>query len=142
MAKGERVFGSSGVNPFTSLVYQIRKAIKESEGDVTAAMKPLVEVSIGAKLDPVIGLYNYFEGDPELEEDAIYDILGVAPSYRPNKKSTAIMSREEYLKDIDRDLYDKMYGPGSVNYDQKKRAKELEDRLQGKIKNGPSSFQK
>jgi hypothetical protein len=85
-SRGERAFANDVVNPFTSVFFKIKKSMKESEGDVTAAIRPLIEIGLGAQLDPVIGIANAFSSDAEMQEDAIYDILGVAPSYRPTKE--------------------------------------------------------
>jgi len=79
-----------------------------------------------------------------MQEDAIYDILGVAPSYRPTKEdgSGNALPDKKSMKEFYPDLYNRTYGPGSPYYDQKKRAKEIEDRLQGKVKKGKSPLEK
>jgi hypothetical protein len=143
-SRGERAFANDVVNPFTSVFFKIKKSMKESEGDVTAAIRPLIEIGLGAQLDPVIGIANAFSSDAEMQEDAIYDILGIAPSYRPTKEDgsgTPVLDKQS-MKKFNPKLYNRTYGPGSPYYERKKRAKEIEDRLKERINRRKSPFQK
>jgi hypothetical protein len=92
-------------------------------------------LALGAQLDPAIGIANLFSSDPEIQDEAMFDILGVAPSYRPSKPEPP--SQKEIMdgmKKYNPDLYDRMYGPGSMYYNNKERKKELEKRRKEYIK--------
>ena len=77
-ARGSRMPVSDILNPFDKLFRDIQKAQKEEK--VFIALKPIVELALGAKIDPVIGLYNMFSGD---FDDGMYDLLGISKSYKP-----------------------------------------------------------
>jgi len=80
--KGERGFGDDVINPYKSIARKVSKGIKaDSKFDT---MRPLIEIIMGAQLDPFIGLYNTFAGSGDMDEN-IYDMLGVSSSYQPNK---------------------------------------------------------
>lgn len=74
------------VNPFNSIFFKVTRFYKE--GDWAKAVVPIIELGIGAQVDPVVGLYNYFK-DLNFDEGEIYDILGISKSYRPREKKPA-----------------------------------------------------
>ena len=74
-------------NPYLEIGSQIGRQIKK-EGLAFGTIKPLVEIILGARVDPIIGLYNYFK-DLELDEEEVFDILGVSPYYRPAKNTSS-----------------------------------------------------
>jgi hypothetical protein len=82
-ASGSGFKPTTVTNPYLEIGEQIGRQIKK-EGLGFGIVKPLFEITIGARVDPVIGLYNYFK-DLELDEEEVYDILGVSPYYRPAK---------------------------------------------------------
>ena len=71
------------VNPFSSIFGKMTRYL-ESDDPATFVI-PLIELAIGAQVDPVIGLYNYFK-DGEFNEEEYYEMLGIGKSYRPRKK--------------------------------------------------------
>ena len=77
-ARGSRMPSSTVVNPFDRLFKDLYKAADEK--DVLAGVKPIIELTIGAKIDPVIGLYNMYGGD---FDDGMYDLVGISKSYKP-----------------------------------------------------------
>lgn len=105
-ARGSRMPVSDVLNPFDKLFREIQKA--QDQKKVFIALKPIVELAMGAKIDPVIGLYNIFGGD---FEDGMYDLLGISKSYKPGygrkKESFAPSSKPSMtdLKDFAPDLY-------------------------------------
>ena len=65
----------------------------------------------------------------------MFDILGIAPSYRPSKPEPLTQKQiRDAMKKYNPDLYDRMYGPGSRYYDDKERKKELEKRRKEYLK--------
>lgn len=72
------------VNPFNSIYFKVTRFYKD--GDWIKGVLPVIELAIGAQVDPVVGLYNYFK-DFDFDEGEIYDILGISKSYRPREKS-------------------------------------------------------
>ena len=77
-------YASSVVNPYLSIYRKVNRYYETigTEG----AVIPLIELGLGAQIDPLVGLYNAFEGMGTFEEDDMYDILGISPSYRPRKR--------------------------------------------------------
>lgn len=73
-------------NPYLEIGEDIGRQIKK-KGLSIELLKPIFEIAIGARVDPVVGLYNYFK-DLELDEEEVYDILGVSPYYRPDKDTS------------------------------------------------------
>lgn len=121
------------VNPFTSIYKKIAREVREtSEADGTFAEKvlrgarPLVELYMGAQVDPFVGLINAIKdgvfGDVNQEEfyENIYDFLGITPSYRPGfgrrgSKVEGIIPQggirtKTDLKRYDPKLYEEIYG--------------------------------
>lgn len=70
-------------NPYLEIGEDIGRQISK-KGLSLDILKPIFEIAIGARIDPVVGLYNYFK-DLELDEEEVFDILGVSPYYRPEK---------------------------------------------------------
>ena len=79
-------FTDDVVNPFSSIFYKTTRFYKQ--GDWSTALIPVIELAIGAQIDPVVGLFNYFK-DLDFDEGEIYDILGISKSYRPREKKLA-----------------------------------------------------
>ncbi len=73
-------------NPYLEIGEDIGKQIKK-KGLSIDLLKPIFEIAIGARIDPLVGLYNYFK-DLELDEEEVFDILGVSPYYRPDKNTS------------------------------------------------------
>lgn len=80
-----------GTNPLMGIWWKTQQALKAD--DYFKATIPLMELAMGAQLDPAIGLYNGFtEG---FDDEAIYQTLGISKSYRPSPNAY----REELLKE-------------------------------------------
>jgi hypothetical protein len=113
---GERRPTSEGVNPFISVGRKIEKAFKDtSDGNVIKAVKPIVEIIVGAQFDSPIGLFNIMTGQGE-EED-FYDAFGITPSYRPGygRSGGSSRSRRRGMSKTDMkkympDFYEEIYG--------------------------------
>ena len=142
-AKGEeykqkgRIFNDDIVNPVASVLQKYRKLTKEDENKVLAVTRALAEITIGAQLDPFIGLYNYFAGEEEDLDPAMYDVLGISPSYRPKKEGgkTKSMSKSD-MKKLMPDVYNDLYGPGGslapleqLKKDERKRKRDLQKEI-------------
>ena len=102
-----------GTNPLMGVWWKIQQALKAD--DYTKATIPLIELALGAQLDPAIGLYNGFtEG---FDDEQIYQVLGISKSYRPSAKdveeedsdSEGEMSKTD-MKRYNPELYEKLYG--------------------------------
>ena len=117
------------VNPFNSIMRKVKKLSKDDK-PIEAATRVAVELTIGAQVDPFIGLFNGFtEG---FDEDVMYDVLGVSSSYRPAKQTESKKGiSKSALKKANPRAYQRLYGPGSAYYKQQQRIKELKKR-QGK----------
>ena len=117
------------VNPFNSIMRKVKKLSKDDK-PIEAATRVAVELTIGAQVDPFIGLFNGFtEG---FDEDVMYDVLGVSSSYRPAKQTESKKGiSKSALKKANPRVYQRLYGPGSAYYKQQQRIKELKKR-QGK----------
>jgi hypothetical protein len=117
------------VNPFNSIMRKVKKLSKDDK-PIEAATRVAVELTIGAQVDPFIGLFNGFtEG---FDEDVMYDVLGVSSSYRPAKQAEGKKGiSKSALKKANPRAYQRLYGPGSAYYKQQQRIKELK-RRQGK----------
>ena len=80
---------STVVNPFSAITRKISKLKKKAEAEgesktLQSAVRVLVELSLGVQFDPFIGLANAFSGN--MDDDTIYELLGISPSYRPQGK--------------------------------------------------------
>ena len=133
--EGERTRGGDNVvNPYMQVYKKIKKASSEEVG--FKSVQPLVEIVIGAQLDPFIGVYNGVQDG--FDENAIYDLLGISKSYRPTEekeKSTAApkgMGKED-MKRYFPEMYDQMYGPGSVNADADEQLKAYEKSIDDEL---------
>jgi len=73
----------SVVNPYLSVFSKASRFYKEGGWD--KAVIPLIELILGAQVDPVVGVYNFFK-DFDFDENEMYDILGISKSYRPREK--------------------------------------------------------
>jgi len=121
MIKGEKFLGGDVTNPYTSVLRKIKKYY-EDDNTVIENFRPAAEFALGMQLDPFIGLYE--GATDEFNDDVLYDILGVSPSYRPqNNSSLEKMSKSE-LKKYNPDEYERLYGPGSEDYDEEQAKKE------------------
>ena len=119
--KGEKTMGGDVTNPYSSVFRKIKKYYDE-ENTIIENFRPAAELALGMQLDPFIGLYK--GATEEFDDEVIYDILGISPSYRPqNASSLEKMSKSE-LKKYNPDEYKRLYGPGSKGYDAEQAEKE------------------
>ena len=104
-----------GTNPLMGVWWKIQKALKAD--DYVDATIPLIELGLGAQLDPAIGLYNGFtEG---FDDEAIYQTIGISKSYRPSAKDVeggeevseddGEMNKTE-MKRYNPEMYEQLYG--------------------------------
>jgi len=98
--KGRKGFGDDVVNPYKSIIRKVSKATKTSEG-----LQPLVEIILGAQIDPFVGVYNAFAEDGDKREEAIYDILGVSSSYQPALGMSFSAEDLKFIKETNPELY-------------------------------------
>ena len=114
------------VDPISSVVQKAEKLVKE--GDVSKGSRVLLELAIGAQLDPFIGLYEGFnEG---FDDDVMYDILGVSKSYRPSeKKKQSLKDISRELKKVDPKQWNKLFGPNTKMGKQLKKQQQQEKKL-------------
>ena len=138
-AKGEeykqkgRIFNDDIVNPVASVMQKYRKITKNDENKIVAVLRTLTEITIGAQIDPFMGLYNYFAGEEEDVDEAMYDVLGISPSYRPKNeggKESKVDKRR--LKK----MFPELYGPdGSlepikqIERDQRKMRRDIQKEI-------------
>ena len=132
--KRGRIYSSDVVNPFASVLQKYKKLTKNEENKVGAAVRALTEITIGAQLDPFIGLYNYFGGEEEDVDPAMYDVMGISPSYRPKNEGSkdTSMSKQD-MKKFMPGVYEDLYGPGGalapleqIKKDERKRKRDLQ----------------
>jgi|14BtaG_2_1085337.scaffolds.fasta_scaffold00036_41 hypothetical protein len=132
-----RIFNDDIVNPVASVIQKYRKLTKNDENKVGAVVRALTEITIGAQLDPFIGLYNYFAGEEEDVDPAMYDVMGISPSYRPKNEGgkTKSMSKSD-MKKFTPGLYEELYGPGGslapieqLKKDERKRKRDLQKEI-------------
>ena len=112
-------FKSDIVNPLDMVVYEIKKANKKDtetgESRLDRKIKPIIEMILGTRVDPAIGLYNLLGGGSEegIEND-VYDLIGVSSSYRPKNKTEQRGGADEMnksdFKKLYPDLYEEVYG--------------------------------
>ena len=139
--EGERRPTSDVVNPFTSVYYKIMKAYKGlDEGSIMKVVQPMLEISIGAQLDSFTALAELFTGTSD--DETMYDLFGISRSYRPGygskekKKITAPKSKKtnkSTLKQLDQDVYNELYGPGSDYYEIQKEKRNLRKEIKKEI---------
>jgi hypothetical protein len=149
-AKGEeykrgKIYDDNVVNPIQSVARKVKKAMANEEGFFKSQILPLLELAIGAQVDPFIGLGNLFSEDatPEEFEDNVYDVIGISPSYRPEKdKSKKKSMSKTDMKKFFPQTYDDLYGPqGSLREveevkreiarEKRQRKKELKEEIYG-----------
>ena len=90
------------VNPLSPIINKGMKIAKDKR-PVEAVVRTMIELGIGAQLDPFIGLYEGFSngfGDKEL-----YDVLGVSKSYRPSEKKKPKPMPKAQMKEDFPELY-------------------------------------
>ena len=142
MAEGDRRPVSDVVNPLTSVIKKIFKAIKGLDGPdgLIGATKVMLEAFVlGMQFDAPIGIVKLLGGSTD--PDDFYDAVGITPSYRPGygtrkkksstKKKATKASSKKLIKEFDPELYEQMYGVGSDIYDAKQEyRKQIKDALQ------------
>jgi hypothetical protein len=71
------------MNPYKSIMRKVMQGMKEDNGFKSA--QPLLEIAMGAQLDPFIGLFNVLGADigDTTDEEALMMMFGISPSYRP-----------------------------------------------------------
>jgi hypothetical protein len=101
-ANGERYYDSSSTNPLLQVGKKITKIYDEEQGNIIKALRPIAEMEAGFQFDPFIALGNsVVEG--EVNEDDMYDMLGVAKSYRPTGEEEQEARAEKNVKEEDTD---------------------------------------
>jgi hypothetical protein len=121
MIKGEKFMGGDVTNPYTSVLRKIKKYY-EDDNTIIQNFRPAAEFALGMQLDPFIGLYE--GATDEFNDDVLYDILGVSPSYRPQNASSLEKMNKTELKKYNPEEYERLYGPGSKGYDEEQAKKE------------------
>ena len=92
--KGERYYDSSSTNPMLQVGKKIAKIYDEEQGNIIYALRPIAEMEAGFQFEPFMGLANsVIEG--EVSEDDMYDMLGVAKSYRPTGEEEQAVKAEK-----------------------------------------------
>ena len=123
-ARGQKPRTGGGVNPFLSIANELRKSPFTKE-TAFQKFKPFIEIGLGTRLDPFVGLYNIIEKG-EFEEDDVLDLIGISSSYRPNPDKRLTKTQlKEYLPE----LYDELYGPGSAYDEMKKEMRKIKNSL-------------
>lgn len=114
------------VNPYMQVFTKMKKGIEEE--DTWRSVQPIIEIVIGAQLDPFIGLYNGVQDG--FDENAVYDMLGISKSYRPTQEEAKTPAEKPMSKqDMKRyfpDMYNDLYGPGGSLYDYEETRREQE----------------
>ena len=139
IAKGEnykqkgRIFNDDIVNPVASIMQKYRKITKNDENKLVAALRTLAEITIGAQADPFMGLYNYFAGEEEDVDEAMYDVLGISPSYRPKNEGG---KKSKVDKRRLKKMLPELYGPGGslepikqIERDQRKMKRDIQKEI-------------
>ena len=127
------------VNPLSSVIRKAEKLVKE--GDVSSGTRVILELAIGAQLDPFIGLYEGFEDG--FDDDVMYDILGVSKSYRPTeKKQQSLQDVSRELKKVDPKQWKKLFGPNTKMGKQLKKQQQQEKELKDKVKKAKSKLKR
>ena len=123
-ARGQKPRTGGGVNPFLSISREIFKNPLSRE-NAFEVVKPFIELGLGTRLDPFVGLYIIIEKG-EFEEDDVLDLIGISSSYRPNPDKRLTKTQlKEYLPE----LYDELYGPGSAYDEMKKEMRKIKNSL-------------
>jgi hypothetical protein len=148
------------VNPLTSVLMKAIRQFEEatenggSLGEQFAkGVEPLIELALGAQTDPFVGLFNAIKGgvfgDVNEEEfyEAIYDFLGITPSYRPGygQKGSSVegiipqggIKTKSDLKRYDPELYEMKYGEKDrIRKEQREQRKQMLEDMGYKEING------
>jgi len=99
-ANGERFYDSSSTNPLLQVGKKIAKIYDEEQGNIIYALRPIAESKLGFQFEPFMGVINsVVEG--EVDEDNMYDMLGVASSYRPTGEEEQQVKEEKNVKEED-----------------------------------------
>lgn len=94
-------FAPDIVNPLDQIAYKIKKAEDKKERII-----PLIEIIIGAQLDPIVGLFNAGFGPNEDFEDNMMDALGISKSYKPGSGSGSSGGKKKKSKKESFDKFD------------------------------------
>lgn len=119
--KGEKTMGGDVTNPYTSVFRKIKKYY-DDDNTIIENFRPAAELALGMQLDPFIGLYE--GATEEFDDEVMYDILGISPSYRPQNNSSLEKMNKTELKRYNPEEYERLYGPGSKDYDEEQAKKE------------------
>jgi hypothetical protein len=125
---GEKTRGGDNVvNPYMQVYKKMKRVSEEEIG--FKSLQPLIEIVIGAQLDPFIGLYNGVSDG--FDEEAIYDVLGISKSYRPTQEKEKAPPKEKPMgkEDMKRyfpEMYEQLYGPGGALEDSEDMKREQE----------------
>ena len=95
-------FAPDIVNPLDQIAYKIKKAKDKKERII-----PIIEIIIGAQLDPIVGLFNAGFGPDEDFEDNMMDAFGISKSYRPGSGSGSSGGKKKKSKKKSFDKFDK-----------------------------------
>jgi hypothetical protein len=85
------------VNPFNVIYRRTVKNADSDRGFLFNAARPAAEALVGFNVDPFIGTYNYFSADKMdfmEQEEEMMNILGVTPSYQPNRLRQEVRDKE------------------------------------------------
>ena len=119
--KGEKTMGGDVTNPYSSVFRKIKKQYDE-DNNVIQNFRPVAEFALGMQFDPFIALYE--GATEEFDDEVMYDILGISPSYRPQNASSLENMNKTELKKYKPEEYERLYGPGSEGYDEEQAKKE------------------
>ena len=110
------------VNPIKSVMRKVNKGMKD--GRIDKSLRPLVEIILGAQLDPFVGMYNYFEaGGKKQKDEAFYDIFGISPSYRPGTAVSYSREDMKYIKETNPEMYEQIQQNKKLKKSNKKMSK-------------------
>tara|TARA_R110002074_G_scaffold112401_1_gene240570 strand:+ start:4 stop:3324 length:3321 start_codon:yes stop_codon:yes gene_type:complete len=99
---GSRKPANAGVNPFSSLIWKIKKAAKEGNGGVVALQTMMEMFVLKAQIGPILALYRTATEPEEADIEEAADIIGISPSYRPEVYETGEPTAE-YQEQLDYD---------------------------------------
>ena len=104
--KGRKGFSDDVVNPYKAISRKIFKATKDKS--LSKGIQPLVEIGLGAQLDPFIGLYNIFGATDKDQDKAVYSVLGISPSYQPALGKSYSKEDLKFIKETNPELYEQL----------------------------------
>jgi len=95
-------------NPVKSVYKKWHNGVKYDDADkILKAAQVLTEIGVGVQADPLVGLAEIFTDG--MDEDAMYDLLGVSYSYRPTNKKKKSKSTEDKPSNKEvQDMLDKL----------------------------------